>query len=238
MRVGSACLLTCVLLTACPKESEKKKSSDDGGDKAAASAEPSSTAQEKAKARDAAIKKRLAFIESVKDKLPPTATAPKVDTSVPMPNILASADAPTVNAAVEPVDHLTDMHRLDRVSPIYDDAALHWAAAHLKGREGVNEYKLDDAAAKRFLAVVRVTKVDARITSPTTYTPGTCIGDAVVYDFESGKLVAHVPIRGTNSDQVTQHLGEVKPEKYLNDDLDRGCLTGAQLHIDAAYGKK
>lgn len=145
---------------------------------------------------------------------------------------------PTTNAASEPIEHLSLAHPIG-ADPIYHSRELHACAAFAKGKNAeITDLDLKMCDALRYLAVLRTKRVEAKVIGPGKFTAGTCEGDAIVFDLSTGDEVASVPIRGTNSDEVTQHLSDVSPERYLKQDLDRGCAWSAQSEINETYAKK
>jgi hypothetical protein len=143
------------------------------------------------------------------------------------------------NSTVELLEHVPGFRR-DVQLPAFDHGEFHSCAPIVRKQLDAAEhgYKLDDCDKATYLVLLRYSqRVEAKVMPGNKYVPGRCIGDALIFDLKSGKQVGVVPLNGTNSDEVTQHMQQARPEFYLKLDLDRSCSWSAQLVIDELYGK-
>ncbi len=199
-------------------------------------------ASDRAKKRsdlEARVRTKMSVVEKIAGgTLPAPSARRKVKVVDPKPIFYSTTAEPTTNAASEPSEHLALAHP-SAADPIYHSGDLHACAAFAKGKNAeITDLALKTCDELRYLAVLRTKRVEARVVAGGKFIAGSCDGDAIVFDLSTGAEVASVPIRGTNSDEVTQHLQDVSPERYLKQDLDRGCAWAAQSEINDAYAKK
>ncbi|NUO52733.1 MAG: hypothetical protein HOV80_28125 [Polyangiaceae bacterium] len=185
------------------------------------------------------VKAKMGAIDKVLGAKLPTASARRtVTVSQTKPVFYATQNEPTANGAAEPAEH-TDLAARAGADPAYHSSNLHECAAFAKGKmPDVSDLTLSTCDKLRYFALLRTKRVEPKLIDGGKFIPGTCRGDALVFDLDSGKQVAAVPINGTNSDEVTQHLQDVSPEAYLKQNLDYGCAWAAQSEVNEAYAKK
>ena len=88
----------------------------------------------------------------------------------------------------------------------------------------------------RYVLVIRNLEVrEATLTgaSTRTYTGGTCEGDALLYDLESGKSVGGFRFAGRSSEKVRAEASA--PEAYLTGDLKANTVGAIRAEFQKRY---
>lgn len=148
------------------------------------------------------------------------------------------------NAIVLEPDHFAypeppqSRFRLTRENPIANPAALlkkgelHYGSGNLETKEEV----LQEFIRLKYVLVIRNLEVrDAALTgaSTRTFTGGTCEGDALLYDLESGRSVGGFRFSGRSSEKVRADMGD--PEAYLTGNLKTNTVGAIRAEFQRRY---
>jgi hypothetical protein len=222
--------LVILVLLACRQRSTGTASSAT----ATATAAPPEDAAASPEARKARVAKKMASLESIaKERLPPISSKRTLKAEPPKPTLDGFANAP--NAAIAAPEQLAEL-RLDKAQPAFVSLALNWCAAWIRGdKESIEGYHISACDQFRYVVILRFSRhIKPKMTGSSSFRPGSCAGDATLFDIESGKRLGSVPFSATNSSNLDamQGLEKLRIEK----DLERQCAWAVQVEIDEIFG--
>jgi hypothetical protein len=213
----------------------KKDSKASAAASATATATATADAADSEQAQKARVAKKVAKLEAIgATRLPPISTKASLKANSLKPELNGYVNKP--NTAIVTPEMLPAL-RLDVTNPAFASGAPTWCAALIRGKKPtVDSTYLDQCDTFRYVVVVRYARfVKPRMTGPSSFQPGSCTGDATVFDWETGERLGSVPYSATNASQIdaTQGMEQLRVTR----ELERQCGWAVQRSIDKVYGE-
>lgn len=226
--------IAAVVLGATLACKQRSKASAATGTAEASAPTAEADAADSPEAQKGRVAKKIATLNAIaKEKLPPISSRRSLKAGPLKPTLDGFVNAP--NAAIAAPEQLAEL-RVDRQVPSYASVALNWCAVWVRGEKPTIDSMHANACDRyRYVVVMRFSRlVKPKMTGPSRFRPGSCAGDATVFDIETGKRLGSVPFSGTNSAELDAIQGV--EQGRIESDLNRQCTWSAQVAIDEIFG--